>query len=178
MKIIVYLLFSALIVEVVCAEQRLLDIRPGVPCGKILETEKRLGSVESTVHDAQGNSKYSGIQGGRKATIVYRCDKGLLAEQTIIVISSTRDEAYRFADEQKIELSKRLGDPIHDGLDLDIWKRLYFGFMGADLDYLASVVVWGRAEEDTMLLIKEIGKNLWEVSISQGSSKFEYILNS
>ncbi len=133
MKITVFFLLSSLIVEAVCAEQRLLDIRPGVPCSKILETEKRLGSLESTVHDAQGNRKYSGTQGGKKATILYHCDKGLLAEQTIVVISSTRDEAYRFANEQKIELSKHLGDPIHDGLDLDIWKKLYFGFMGADL---------------------------------------------
>lgn len=29
-----------------------------------------------------------------------------------------------------------------------------------------------------MLLIKETGADQWEVSISQGSSKMEYILNS
>ena len=178
MKIIVFFLLSLLIVEAVCAEQRLSDIRPGVPCDKIPETEKRLGSLELAVHDAKGISKYTGTHGEKKATIVYHCDKGRLTEQKIIVISTTRDEAYRFANEQKIELTKRLGDPIHDGLDLNIWKRLFFGFVGADLDYLTGAVVWGRAKEDAMLLVKETGTNLWEISISLGSSKLEYILNS
>ena len=178
MKIIVFFLLSLLIVEAVCAEQRLSDIRPGVPCDKIPETEKRLGSLELAVHDAKGISKYTGTLGGKKATIVYHCDKGRLTEQKIIVTITTRDEAYRFANEQKIELTKRLGDPIHDGLDLNIWKKLFFGFVGADLDYLTGVVVWGRAKEDAMLLVKETGTNLWEISISLGSSKLEYILNS
>ena len=178
MKIIIVFLLSTLLVEAVCAEQRLSDIRPGVTCDTIPETEKRLGSVELSIQDAKGISKYTGTHGGKKATIVYHCDKGRLTEQKIIVISTTRDEAYRFANEQKIELTKRLGDPIHDGLDLNIWKKLFFGFVGADLDYLTGVVVWGRAKEDAMLLVKETGTNLWEISISQGSSKLEYILNS
>ena len=177
MRIIIFIILSSLIVEVIYAEQRLWDIRPGFPCDQIPETEKRLGSLELSVHDGKGISKYTGIQGGKKATIVYRCDKGRLAEQLIIITITSRDEASRFANEQKIKLAERLGDPIHDGLDLSIWKRLYFGFMGADLDYLTSVVVWGRAKEDIMLLLRESGTNLWEISISQGSSKSEYIFN-
>ena len=66
MKIIVFFLLSLLIVEAVCAEQRLSDIRPGVPCDKIPETEKRLGSLELAVHDAKGISKYTGTLGGKK----------------------------------------------------------------------------------------------------------------
>jgi len=178
MKIIIFFLLSSLIVEAACAEQRLSDIQPGIPCGKIPEIEKRLGSVELAVHDAKGINIYTETQGGREKTIVYHCDKGLLTEQKIIVTSTTRDEAYRFANKQKTALTKHLGEPIHDGLELGIWKRLFFAFLGADLDYLTSVVVWGRAKEDAMLLIREAGTNLWEVSISQGSSKLEYILNS
>ena len=53
-----------------------------------------------------------------------------------------------------------------------------FGFLGADLDYLNSVVVWGKAKEDVMLLVRETEDKRWEVTISQGSSKTEYILNS
>jgi hypothetical protein len=55
---------------------------------------------------------------------------------------------------------------------------MLFSFLGADLDYLGAVVVWGKEKEDVMLLIREIETNRWEISISQGSSKFEYILNS
>ncbi len=50
--------------------------------------------------------------------------------------------------------------------------------MGADLEYLSSVVVWGKSEEDTIILIRETESNQWEVSVSRGSSKWEYILNS
>ena len=178
MKLSAFLLLSLLIVQTVCAEQRLSDLEPGVPCSKIPEIEKRLGSVELAARNAKGISVYAGVQGGEKATIVYHCDKERLTEQKIIITSTTRDEAYRLANEQKIKLTKLLGEPIHDGLDLNIWKRLYFAFVGSDLDYLTRVVVWGRAKEDTMLLLKEKGPNLWEVSISRGSSKLEYILNS
>lgn len=178
MKTVILFLLSSLLVEAVYAEQRLSDIRPGVPCDKIQEIEKHLGSLELAVDDSKGISKYTGTQGGKKATIEYHCDEGRLTEQTIIVTTTTRDEAYRFANEQKTELITHLGDPIHDGLDLGIWKRLIFGFMGADLDYLTGVVVWGRAKEDAMLLVKEIDSNLWKIYISQGSSKLEYILNA
>ena len=178
MKIIVFFLLSSLIVETIYADQRLSDIRPGIPCDEILETEKRLGSVELAVNDGEGISNYIGIQEGQKVTIVYRCDKGRLIEQKIIFASTSRDEAYRLANEQKTKLTERFGDPIHDGLELSIWKKFYFGFVGADLDYLTSVVVWGREKEDAMLLIQETETNLWEVSISQGSTKLEYILNN
>ena len=177
MKIIILLLLSSLMTESIFAAQRLSDIRPGTPCEKVLETEGRLGSLELGGAEGNGIREYSGTQGGRKATIVYRCDKGRLMEQKIIVTSASQDVAYEFANDQKIEISNRLGDPIHDGLDLSIWKRLYLGFIGADLDYLTSIVVWGKAKEDVMLLIRGSETNLWEISISQGSSKWEYILN-
>lgn len=178
MKIIAFFLLASLMIEAVYAEQRLSDIRPGLPCDQAQEAEKRLGSLNLSSDDSNGISRYTAIYRGKKATIVYRCDKGLLTELTIIVTSTTRDEAYQFANEQKIELIKRLGDPIHDGLGLSIWKRFYYGFMGADLDYITSIVVWGREKEDTMLSVRESEPNLWEVHISQGSSKLEYILNS
>ena len=76
------------------------------------------------------------------------------------------------------ELAKNLGEPIHDGVNLGAWRKLMFGMLGADLDYLTSVVVWGRAKEDVMLLVRETEDKRWEVTISQGSSKTEYILNS
>lgn len=177
MKIINLFLLFLLIVGAVYADQRLSDIQLGIPCDQIPATEKRLGSLELAVNDGEGIRKYTGTQGGEKATIIYRCDKGRLIEQEIVFTSASRDEAYQFANEQKIELANRLGDPIHDGLDLSIWKRLYFGFMGADLDTLIGVVVWGRAKEDAMLLVQETETNLWQVSITQGSSKWEYILN-
>jgi len=176
-KVHVFLLLSLLTVEAVCAEQRLPDIKPGISCSKIPEIEKRLGSVESAAHNAKGISVYTGTQGGKTATVTYHCDKEQLTEQKIIITDTTREEAYRFANEQKIELTRLLGEPIHDGFELPTWKRFYFGFMGSDLDYLTSVVVWGRAKEDTMLSVKEKGSNLWEVSVSQGSSKYEYILS-
>lgn len=178
MKILIFILLSSLVVEAISAEQRLWDIMPGFPCDKILEAEKRLGSLELSDRDEKGSSQYTGTHGGKKASITYRCDKGQLTEQIIIVTIASRDEANRFTNQQKIKLAERLGDPIHDGLELSIWKKLYFGFMGADLDYLTRVVVWGRAKKDVMLLIMESGSNLWEVSISQGSSKSEYIFNS
>jgi hypothetical protein len=178
MKIFVFILLSLLFIEAVCAEQRLSEMQPGVPCARIPETEKRLGSIESAVTDPTGVSKYTGTHGGTDASIVYVCEKGRLAEQKIIVTTSTRDEAYRFANEQKLELTQRLGNPMHDGFTLGIGSRMYFAFKGSDLDYLSTVVVWGRAKEDVMLLVKQIGNNLWEISISQGSSKLEYILNS
>lgn len=43
---------------------------------------------------------------------------------------------------------------------------------------LTSVVVWGRKNTDVMLLVREIEDSHWEVIISQGSAKTEYILNS
>ena len=57
-------------------------------------------------------------------------------------------------------------------------SSMLFGFLGADLDYLTSVVVWGRAKEDVMLLVRKTEDKHWVVSISRGSSKMEYILNS
>ncbi len=178
MKILVFLLLSSLMIETVYAQQRLSDVHPGDPCTKISETEKRLKSLDLAVPEGKGVSRYTGIQGGEKAAIVYHCSKGRLVEQTITVTKTTREEAYRFANEQKAELTKQLGDPVHDGLDLSILKRLYFAFVGADLDYLVGAVIWGTSKEDAMLLVKEIGTNHWEVTISQGSSKMEYILNS
>jgi hypothetical protein len=178
MKIIIFFLLSSMLAAAVYADQRLSDIRPGVPCDKIAETEQRLGSLESNDHDGQHIKRYTGTQGGEKATILYRCDKGRLTEQTIIVSSTTWEHASRFANAQKLELTERLGEPLHDGLNLGIWKRLYFGFMGADLDYLTRVVVWGKKKDDAMLIIRETGTDQWEVTISQGSSKVEYVLNS
>lgn len=67
---------------------------------------------------------------------------------------------------------------MHDGPQLATWRRLLFGALGADLDYLTAVVVWGRADEDLMLSVREAAENRWQVSISQGSSKLEYIINS
>ena len=178
MKIIGIFLISLLMAGAVCAEQRLWDIHPGDSCGKIPEIEKALGSIELAVDEAAGASQYSGMQGGEKATIEYLCHEGRLAEQKVVVATTTREAAYRFANAQKTALSNQLGEPIHDGLALGTWDKLLFGFKGADLDYLTLVVVWGSSEEDIMLLIREAGPNLWEVSISQGSSKMEYILNS
>ena len=53
-----------------------------------------------------------------------------------------------------------------------------FGILGADLDYLTSVVVWGRSKEDVMLLVKRTEEKVWVITVSQGSSKTEYIFNS
>lgn len=178
MKKIGIFLLSLLLLEAAYAEQRLSSIRPGVSCDKITDIEIHLGSTESAVRDSKAHSKYTGTLGGRKASIVYHCEQGLLTEQRIIINSASQEEAYRFANEQKLEISKRLGKPIHDGLELGTWRRILFGVLGADLDYLTSVVVWGRAKEDVMLLVRETAANQWEVSISQGSSKMEYILNS
>ncbi len=178
MKTPIAFLLASLMVGVVCAGQRLSDIQPGIPCTEIPEIEKRLGSSESPVHDATANRQYAGTQGNEKATIVYRCDKGRLTEQKILVFSRTRDEAYRFANEQKMQLIKRLGEPVFDGLELATWKKLLYGFLGADLDYLTTVVIWGREDEDLMLKISETGGRQWTVTISQGSSKMEYILNT
>jgi len=172
------ILFLLLITLSVNGEERLADVRLGTSCESIPNIERRLGSVELTVDNATGISEYSGTHGGKKAKIVYRCAAGVLAEQTVIVTAASRDEAYQFADMQKVELSMRLGDPLHDGLQLAAWRKMLFGFLGADLDYLTAVVVWGRANEDVMLSVTESATNLWQVSISQGSSKQEYILNS
>ena len=158
--------------------ERLADIRPGIPCNAIPALERQLGSIELTEQESAGISEYRGTHGGREARIVYQCSEGSLTEQTVIVTALTRAEAYRLADEQTVELSKRLGRPIHDGLNLPGWRKLLFGFLGGDLDYLTAVVVWGRADEDVMLSLKEIGGKLWQISISQGSSKLEYITNS
>jgi len=176
-KIIVFLLAS-LLVGTDCAGQRLGDIQPGFPCDGIPQVEKRLGSVELAAQDKNGISKYSGTQGGVEATVVYHCDKGQLTEQEIIFTSTTQSSAYQIANELRKELAKNLGEPLHDGLNLRVWRKMMFGILGADLDYLTSVVVWGRAKEDVMLLVRETEDKLWVIIISQGSSKMEYILNS
>ena len=176
-KIFVFLL-APLLVGTVCAGQRLADIQPGFPCERIPQLEKHLGSVELAAEDENGISKYSGTQGGIEATVVYRCDEGRLTEQEIIITSRAQSDAFRIANELSKELAKSLGEPIHDGLNLASWRTMMFGFLGADLDYLTSVVVWGRAEEDVMLSVTEAGDELWVITISQGSSKMEYILNS
>ena len=178
MKTIIAFLLASLLVGPVCAGQRLADIQPGFSCDGIPQVEKRLGSVELAAQDANGISKYTGIQGGEEVTVVYHCDHGRLTEQEIIFTSATQSRAYQIANEQRKELAKNLGEPIHDGLNLGAWRKLMFGFLGADLDYLTSVVVWGRAKEDVMLLVRETEDKRWEVTISQGSSKTEYILNS
>lgn len=176
----VALLLCAYLIAVssVTAEERLADVRLRIPCETIPDIEQRLGSVQLTENISTGSLEYNGTHGGKKAKITYQCADGSLTEQTIVVPAASREEAYRFADAQKIEISKRLGDPIHDGLHLATWRKLLFGFLGADLDYLTAVVVWGRAKEDVMLSVWETGESLWQVSISQGGSKLEYIINS
>jgi hypothetical protein len=176
-KIIAFLLAS-LLVGMVCAEQRLVDIQPGFPCEGISQFEKSLGSVELVTQDTNGISKYTGTQGGVEATVVYRCYQGRLTEQEIIFTITTQIKAFQIANEQRKELAKNLGEPIYDGLNLGGWRKMMFGVLGADLDYLTSVVVWGRAKEDVMLLVRETEEKLWVITISQGSSKIEYILNS
>ncbi|MBF0264276.1 MAG: hypothetical protein HQL46_03325 [Gammaproteobacteria bacterium] len=176
-KIIAFLLAS-LLAGTAYAEQRLTDIQPGFPCAEIPQVEKRLGSKELAVQDTKGISKYTGTQGGAKVTVVYHCDKGQLAELEIIFMSTAKSNAYQMANELRIELAKYLGKPIHDGFNLTTSRTMMFGFLGADLDYLTSVVVWGSAKEDVMLLVRETEDKLWEIIISQGSSKMEYILNS
>ena len=178
MKTIVAFVLSSLLVGTLYAEQRLAETQPGIPCEGIPQVEKRLGSAELTGQDGNGISKYTGTHGGVAATVVYHCDRGRLKEQQIIFTSTTQSEAYRIANEQRKELAKNLGEPIHDGLNLGTWRKLMFGILGADLDYLMSVVVWGRAKEDVMLLVRETEDKRWEIIISQGSSKLEYILNS
>ena len=175
-----FLLTSLLLilVEAAHADQRLTDVRPGMPCDKVPEIEKRLGSLESSVDFSTGIMKYQGTQGGENAVILYHCEEEKLTEQKIIVATSSQEGALRFARAQKKELIEHLGEPVHDGLDLKFWKKFYFGFMGADLDYLSSVIVWGKSEEDAIILIRETEPNRWEVSVSRGSSKWEYILNS
>ena len=178
MKTIVAIVLSSLLVGTLYAEQRLAETQPGIPCEGIPQVEKRLGSAELTGQVGNGISKYKGTHGGVAATVVYHCDQGRLNEQQIIFTSTTQSEAYQIANEQRKELAKILGEPIHDGLNLGTWRKLMFGILGADLDYLTSVVVWGRAKEDVMLLVKETEDKRWEIIISQGSSKLEYILNS
>jgi hypothetical protein len=176
-KIVVFLL-AALLVGTVCAGQRLRDIQLGSPCDEIAQLEKRLGSVELAPRDTKGVNKYKGTEGAIEATLVYHCDEGKLAEQEVIITSATRSNAFQVADELSKELAKDLGIPIHDGLNLRVWRKMMFGFLGADLDYLTSVVVWGRAKEDVMLLVTETEDKTWVIIISRGSSKMEYILNS
>ena len=176
-KIIAFLL-AFLLVGSVSAGQRLADLQPGFPCDRILQVERGLGSVELATQDTNGISKYTGIQGGVEAIIVYHCEQGLLTEQEIIFTSTTQSKAYQIANEQRKELAKNLGEPIFNGLNLGVWRKMMSGFLGADLDYLTSVVVWGRAKEDVMLLVRETEDKLWVITISQGSSKIEYILNS
>ncbi len=177
MKTVVFLLLLLLFIEAVNAGHTLSDVRLGVPCDEIAKAETRGGFLDATDHDTQRIMRYRGTLGGQKATIIYRCGDGRLAEHIITVAHSSRDQAYRFADEQKKALMERLGEPIHDGLELGSWKRFYYGFMGADLDYLTRVVVWGKTEEDVMLMVRETENARWEVSVSQGSSKTEFVLN-
>ncbi len=178
MKNIIALLLASLLVGTVCAGQRrLADIQPGFPCDGIPQVEKRLGSVELLAQDANGISKYTGTLGWVEATVVYHCDQGRLTEQEIIFTTTAQNKAYRIANEQRKELAKNLGEPIHDGLNLGAWRKMMFGILGADMDYLTSVVVWGKAKEDVMLLVRETEDKRWEITISQGSSKMEYILN-
>ena len=178
MKKTVVFLLASLLVGTVYAQQRLVDIQPGFPCEGIPQVEKSLGSVELAAQDSNGISKYMGMQGGVDVTVVYHCDQGQLTQQEIIFTSTTQSKAYLIAKEQRKKLAKKLGEPIHDGLNLGSWRKMMFGILGADLDYLTSVVVWGRAKEDVMLLVRETEDKRWEVIISQGSSKMEYILNS
>ena len=178
MKIIITFLITSLLVGTVCAGQRLADIQPGFPCDEIAQVEKRLGSVELAAQDAKGISKYTGTEGGLEVTVVYYCDQGRLTEQEITFTSDTQDKALQIANQQTTELAKNLGEPIHDGLNLGAWRKITFGVLGADLDYLTSVVIWGRAKEDVMLVVRETGDKRWQVTISRGSSKMEYILNS
>ena len=178
MKAIVAFFLASLLVRTVCAGPRLADVHPGFPCDGIPQVEKRLGSVELAAQDANGISKYKGTQGELEVTVVYHCDQGRLTKQEIIFTTTTQSKAYQKANEQRKELAKNLGEPIHDGVNLGAWRKLMFGMLGADLDYLTSVVVWGRANEDVMLLIRETEDKRWEVILSQGSSKTEYILNS
>ncbi|MBA1445629.1 MAG: hypothetical protein FE835_12175 [Gammaproteobacteria bacterium] len=176
-KVITFLL-AYLLVGTVYPGQRLADIQPGFPCDGIPQVEKSMGSVELATQDTNGISKYTGTQGGVEATVVYHCDQGRLTEQEIIFMITTQSMAYQIANEQRKELAKNLGAPIHDGLNLGVWRKMIFGILGANLDYLTSVVVWGRAKEDVMLLVRETEDKLWVITISQGSSKIEYILNS
>lgn len=110
--------------------------------------------------------------------ISYHCVAGALVEQRILVAVDSREEALGYADAQRRELVRRLGDPIHDGLRLPTWRKLLYGFLGADLDYLTAVVIWGNRDEDPMLRLSQTDAKRWQVSISQGSSKLEYIINS
>lgn len=171
-------LFLLIVVKAAPADQRLVQIRPGMPCDTVSVIEKRLGSLELPAGTSNSSMSYQGTQGGKRAEILYHCEKKKLAEFEIIVAASTEEEALRFARTQRTELAVHLGKPVHDGLDLKFWEKFYFGFMGADLEYLSSVVVWGKSEEDVMILIRETASNRWEVSVSRGSSKWEYILNS
>jgi hypothetical protein len=171
-------LFSLLAALSALGGERLAEIPLGTACESIPGIELKLGSVAVTGQDVDGISRYSGIHGGREAEIVYHCAGGSLTEQIVVVTTGSRDEAIRFAQAQKIALSNRLGKPVHDGLNLPTWRRLLSGILGADLDYLMNVVVWGRANEDVILQISETGADRWQVSISQGGSKLEYIINS
>ena len=179
MKKTAIIFLAALLTETGAAsEDRFWAAELGVPCAEIPEIEKHLGSVGLEVPEDKDVLRYGRNRGSRTASIEYRCHNGRLSEQTLIVTGGSRDEAYRIAAEQKKRLVELVGEPIHDGLELSVWKRLYFGFVGADLDYLTAVVVWGREKEDSMLLVKEVGKKVWQVSVSRGSPKSEYIFNS
>ena len=157
---------------------RIADLRPGVACERIPGIEQSLGSIALGDRGEGSELSYRGIQGARTAMISYHCVAGALAEQRILVVVDSREEALGFADAQRRELVRRLGDPIHDGLRLPTWRKLLYGFLGADLDYLTAVVIWGNRDEDPMLRLSQTDAQQWQVSISQGSSKLEYIINS
>ena len=177
MRRVVLLLLLAPITAAVNAGHTLSDVRLGVPCDEIAAAQTREGLLDTTDHGTQRIMRYAGSLGGQTATVIFRCDDGRLAEHIIMVAHTNRDEAFRFAEEQKKELTEHLGQPIHDGMELSIWKRFYFGFMGADLDYLTRIVAWGKTKKDVMLLVRETESARWEVSVSQGSSKTEFLLN-
>ncbi|MCP3868184.1 MAG: hypothetical protein GY703_08850 [Gammaproteobacteria bacterium] len=177
-KLIVFNLLALWMLGTAGANQRLLELKPGISCEKIPVLESRLGSIQQTHPVADGSLHYSGTQKGVPATVRYQCSEGQLVEQKITITVPSREEAYRIADEQKAELSRYFGEPVHDGLDMPLWRHFLHGFLGADLDYLTTVVVWGTADQDAMLSVKETKSRQWEICISQGSPKLEYRLNS
>ncbi len=177
MKTIFTLLLSLLYISTASADQRFTDIPLGSACKKILQIETSLGS-KITKGDINTISHFTGTLNGMEPSIVYHCEQGKVSKHKIILSTKTEKEAYRIANVQSAELKKTLGEPIHDGFNLRLARSIRLGVMGGDMDYLTSVVVWGKAEKDAILVIKKTKENLWEITISRGNSKMEYILNS
>ena len=145
MKKLLYLLFLTLAAGIVCAQQRISDIRPGEPCAGILELEKRLGSLALPDQAESGISRFSGNQGGKDAEIEYHCEEGSLTEQRIRVLFPTREEAYRFAREQRALVGlclayfgfrKKLPLTLRSALYPVLGDRIY-GPIGHAVDLLA-----------------------------------------